>query len=113
MDDRPGMMTLQEYQSLALRTIGNCDLTVCALGLSGESGEVADHIKKVVGHGHDLDKAKVKKELGDVLWYVAAGAELIGETLEDVAKANIEKLKKRYPDGFDPERSKNRQPGDD
>lgn len=108
--------TLNQYQEEALRTArvneaDKCeplDLARDALGVAGEAGEVADLIKKVVGHGHPIDPDKVKKELGDVLWYVAVLAHRVGFTLEEVAQANVDKLRKRYPDGFDPERSKNR-----
>lgn len=77
-------------------------------GLTGEAGEVADLIKKHFGHGHELDLIKVNKELGDVLWYLSQLAEQFGLSLDDVAQANIDKLKKRYPDGFSEEASKNR-----
>ena len=77
-------------------------------GLTGESGEVADLIKKHFGHGHVLDQDKLKKELGDVLWYLSQLAEQFGLELSDVAETNIDKLKKRYPDGFSEEASRNR-----
>lgn len=109
-------MTLDKYQQHALRTarvneddkLNALDFARDALGVAGEAGEVADIVKKVVGHGHALDADKVNKELGDVLWYVAVLAHRVGFTLEEVAKANVEKLRARYPEGFDPERSKNR-----
>jgi len=112
-------MTLNRYQEEALRTatvnakkpLEPLELARDALGVAGEAGEVADLVKKHVGHGHPLDPDKVKKELGDVLWYVAVLAERCGFSLEDVARANVEKLRKRYPKGFDPERSKNRDEG--
>lgn len=78
------------------------------LGIAGEAGEVADVIKKEVFHDHPEDTEKIKKELGDVLWYVAAVATVYKLDLEDIAVANLEKLKKRYPDGFSSERSLNR-----
>jgi NTP pyrophosphatase (non-canonical NTP hydrolase) len=77
-------------------------------GLAGESGEVADLIKKQIGHGHDLDKDKLTKELGDVLWYLSQVAQQYEISLSTVATANIEKLRKRYPDGFTEAASKNR-----
>ena len=70
------------------------------MGVAGEAGEVADMIKKHLGHGHDLDRDKLIKELGDCLWYTATLAKLIGCTLSDVAQQNVEKLAKRYPGGF-------------
>lgn len=83
-------------------------LAINALGVAGEAGEVADLVKKHVGHGHALDRDKLAKELGDVLWYVAALAHDIGIDLSTVAALNIEKLRRRYPDGFSTERSINR-----
>lgn len=106
---------LDAYQLAAMRTTihargdaGANALTWNALGIAGEAGEVADLIKKHVGHGHELDRAKLTKELGDVLWYVAALAHDIGVDLSTVARENVEKLKTRYPDGFSQERSINR-----
>lgn len=104
-------MKLDEYQKLTLRTAGDISLPILGLGVAGEAGEVADIIKKVEGHGHELDPAKLGKELGDVLWYVAVTAHKIGIPLSEVASGNIEKLKKRYPEGFSEERSRNR-PGE-
>lgn len=77
-----------------------------ALGLAGEAGEAADCIKKAVFHRHGVDLDKLRKELGDVLWYVAAIATKLNLTLDDVMVANIEKLKARYPEGWDAERSR-------
>lgn len=110
-------MSMDDYQRAALRTATvdafdpreSLGLARDALGLTGEAGEVADHVKKFVGHGHALDTDKVKKELGDVLWYVAVLAYRIGCTLEEVAEANVEKLRARYPDGFSAQRSINRE----
>lgn len=106
-------MNFDEYQKLALRTSnltsGTLRLAYLGLGLTGEAGEVVEHIKKHVGHGHDLNVDAVAKELGDVLWYVAVMADALGLTLEDVAARNIEKLRKRYPCGFSREASQNRE----
>lgn len=112
-------MKFNEYQQLAERTanmdhtngmtIRDYRLTNFGLGISGEAGEVTDHIKKIVFHGHKLDKDNIKKELGDVLWYVATLATTVGLDLEEIAVANIEKLMKRYPDGFSQEKSVNRE----
>ena len=107
--------TFGEYQAEMLRTCihprGNRDstsLTWDALGVAGEAGEVADLVKKVVFHGHPLDVDKLKAEMGDVLWYLASLCNTLGIDLADVAEANIEKLKKRYPHGWDPQRSQQR-----
>lgn len=82
-----------------------------ALGLAGEAGEVADEIKKAVLHRHGISeevRMKLKKELGDVLWYVAALCTNLRFNMEDVMTANIQKLKERYPDGYSAERSVSR-----
>ena len=81
---------------------------VAAISLCEESGEVAGLIKKHIGHGHDLDSVKLTDELGDVLWYIQEIAHLSGIPLDRIARRNLEKLKARYPDGFDSERSINR-----
>ena len=84
-------------------------LNLAALGLTGESGEVADHIKKVLFHGHALDVNHVAKELGDILWYLGLACDAIGYSLDDVMQMNVDKLHNRYPNGFDAERSLNRE----
>ena len=102
-------MTLDEYQAHARRSAEPTrNLAVLGLGLAGESGEVADHIKKHLAHGHELGRDKVAKELGDVLWYVAMTADAVGFTLCEIAQKNVEKLQKRYPNGFNEEASRNR-----
>ena len=103
-------MTINEYQKLAFRTaIGTESLILnSALGLCGESGEVADLVKKCRFQGHDLDKKKIIEELGDVCWYIAIMSKGLGVDLETVMQMNIEKLEKRYPNGFDPKKSINR-----
>ncbi|WGF40274.1 MULTISPECIES: nucleoside triphosphate pyrophosphohydrolase family protein [Lysinibacillus] len=103
-------MNLNEYQLLATRTAAKHDneLVNYGLGIAGEAGEVADLIKKAMFHGHVIDHVEVKKELGDVMWYLANIARLAGLSLDEIAEANIEKLKKRYPDGFSTEASINR-----
>lgn len=99
-------MKLSEYQREAKRTMTidpermQVLLALYALGLAGESGEVIEHVKKFFGHGHELERLKVRKELGDVLWYLAAIAEVCGLNLDDVAEANVQKLRERYPNGF-------------
>ncbi len=65
-------------------------------------------VKKAFFHGHELDRDKVKKELGDVLWYVAVMADALDMPLGDVAQHNIDKLAQRYPEGFSQDRSRNR-----
>lgn len=103
-------MNFNEYQELAARTAKphREEILNYGLGVAGEAGEVADMIKKVRFQGHSYSKEEVCKELGDVLWYVSQLARLTQLTLEEVAEANIIKLKKRYPNGFSEERSVNR-----
>lgn len=110
-------MTLNEYQKLALRTAGehktNLDcLENAALGLAGESGEFCDLLKKSMYQGRAFDLEHFKKEAGDILWYLALAAKGLQISLEDIAIGNIEKLKLRYPDGFDPIRANSRKSGD-
>ena len=110
-------MSPNEYQGLAMRT-SNRELSKeehllnGVLGLCGESGEIADIVKKNRMQGHALDIEHIAKELGDVCWYIAETATAIGCDLETIMRMNIEKLKKRYPEGFDTERSQNRVKGD-
>ena len=105
-------MTINDYQKEALRTAGEADLVNGVLGLCGESGECADIVKKYLFQGHDLDTEHLAKELGDVAWYLAVTAYAIGYDLETVLRLNARKLRKRYPDGFDTEKSQNRKEGD-
>ena len=103
-------MNVNEYQELAMRTL-NPDLDKkdvlinSVMGLCGESGEAIDIVKKWYAHGHELDKEHLAKELGDIAWYLAEAATALDMSLEDILTANIEKLKKRYPEGFDTNRS--------
>ena len=102
-----------KYQELAMRTnrpeaTPEQNLVNGCLGLSGETGEVCDIVKKYLFQGHKLERDRIADELGDVLWYVALTAKGIGYSLNDIMEHNIEKLKKRYPNGFEKERSINR-----
>lgn len=104
-------LTANDYQRMAMRTAGEDHsqfLDNAIMGLCGEVGECADIVKKHHFQGHDLDNEKLKDELSDVCWYVALLATALGVSLENVMLHNIEKLKKRYPDGFSKERSINR-----
>lgn len=106
-------MDFGTYETAASRTAPRArpeqeTLLLAGLGLAGEAGEVADHIKKVAFHGHALDQEHVTEELGDILWYVALAARAVGVTLEEVAARNIAKLERRYPDGFSEEKSRQR-----
>lgn len=104
------MTTFFEYQTTASRTFNpnntpEDNLLNFSLGLAGETGEVIEQVKKHVYHGQPLDQEKFKKELGDVLWYLAGLATVVGADLEEVAINNIKKLKARYPNGFSKDRS--------
>ena len=79
------------------------------MGLCGESGEAIDLVKKHLAQGHELDREKLARELGDVAWYLAETATAIGYPLEEILQMNIDKLRARYPEGFAVERSVNRE----
>ena len=107
-------MTGNEYQKLAMRTANEeCfNLANAGLGLSGEAGEATDIIKKCLFHGHVLDGKHLAKELGDVMWYIALVATIIGCDLDEIMQMNIDKLKARYPEGFSEYKSQHRAAGD-
>lgn len=124
-------MTGNEYKRLAMRTNDGkstyrlcasmaendtyCDMggvIMAAFGLSGEVGELNDMIKKWIFHNSSIDITHAKKELGDIMWYVACMAESFGWSLDEIMEMNIDKLKKRYPDGFDTEKANNRMKDD-
>lgn len=103
-------MTPNEYQKLAMTTLNpqlsQKDVLINAvMGLCGESGEAIDIVKKHLHQGHELDREKLVKELGDIAWYLAEAATALNIDLETVLERNIEKLKSRYPEGFSAERS--------
>lgn len=104
-------MTGNEYQREALRTASGMNyehhgmLINGALGLCGEAGEVADIVKKAVFQGHEVDVEHIAEELGDCAWYLAITASAIGMGLDDIFERNKAKLRERYPDGFDSEKS--------
>ena len=106
-------MTINENQQLAMKTLNPAlsekDILINGvMGLCGESGEAIDIVKKWLAQGHELDREKLKKELGDICWYLAETATALDCDLEDIMAANIEKLQKRYAEGFDTEKSVNR-----
>lgn len=106
-------MNFDDYQKKALEK-DNKELTAFehmttkTLGLCGESGEVAELIKKHIGYRQDLNKDHLKKELGDILWYISTLASHSGLSLKEIAQENLRKLDKRYPKGFDSERAINK-----
>lgn len=82
------------------------------LGLAGEAGETLDMIKKWVFHEKDLDLVHFKRELGDVMWYVAMICHSMEINLDEILQMNVDKLKARYPEGFDTVRANHRAEGD-
>ena len=108
-------MFVNEYQTLAARTIATSDTKTmrdhAMMGMVSEMGELFGLYQKVY-QGHSFDEEHAKKELGDLLWMIAEYCTSMGWYLADVMTMNIEKLKARYPDGFDPEKSLHRQDGD-
>ena len=109
-------MTGNEYQYLATRTI-NANLTVRDMelhamhGMAGEIGELHSIYQKEY-QGHDVDLEHIKKELGDLLWFIAEYCTSYDWNLEEIMQMNIDKLKARYPEGFEYEKSLNRKEGD-
>lgn len=106
-------LTANEYQKKAMTTLNPAlskqdVLLNGVMGLCGESGECIDLVKKHLHQGHPLDREKLAKELGDVAWYLAETAWALDIPLEDILRGNLDKLKKRYPQGFDAEKSVNR-----
>lgn len=110
-------MNPNEYQKLAMRTCSipyedkESMIRHGVFGLASEAGEVAGIFQKVY-QGHSVDPEHLKKELGDCLWMIAEICEAMDFTIEGVMQLNIDKLKKRYPEGFTSERSLNRVEGD-
>lgn len=106
-------MTINEYQKLAMTTLNPSlsekDILINGvMGLCGEAGEAIDIVKKHLAQGHELDREHLIGELGDIAWYLAETATVLGMDLEEVLQRNIDKLRARYPEGFDTEKSKNR-----
>lgn len=105
-------MDMSIYQNLARRTqnpsLDKHQRLLHALhGLSAEVGEIHAIYQKVY-QGHTLDTARVTDELGDLFWFAAELCDVLGVSMDDVAQENVEKLRRRYPEGFSEERSLNR-----
>ena len=106
-------MNFSDYQDLSKRTMPEVNTykdlqdtaSNFALGFVCEAAEAGDHIKKFAHHGHELDQAKVKEEIGDALFYAAGLASLFNFDLGSIAADNVEKLRKRYEKGFSKEAS--------
>lgn len=111
-------MTFKQYQKETLRTASGMNIASLkdvnsyilngVLGMNEEAGEAIGIVKKHIYQGHEFDKKHLAEEICDCVWYIAVTANGIGYTLEDIAKMNVEKLRKRYPNGFETERSINR-----
>lgn len=111
-------MNFNEYQTLAARTLKKeesieINIVNLAMGIAGESGETVDYLKKVLFHGHEFEVEKFASELGDILWYVTSLCTILNINLEEIADYNVQKLIKRYPDGFKTEDSINRSDDDE
>lgn len=130
---RPVTMTGNGYQKQAMRTNDGVDtdrlvnaiehgrdsgikdtgdLLLACLGIAGEAGETIDIVKKHIFHQKPLDTEHLKKELGDIMWYIALFADAMGWDVEDVMRTNIAKLNKRYQHGFNVHDANNRREGD-
>ena len=110
-------MQVNEYQTMAMATLNPAlskkDVLInSVMGLCGESGEAIDIVKKWLAQGHELNKERLIRELGDVAWYLAEAATALDVPLEEILQANLDKLQKRYPEGFSAERSAVRLQGD-
>lgn len=110
-------MDANEYQRLAMTTLNPAlekkDVLInSVMGLCGEAGEAIDLVKKWLAQGHELDRARLAKELGDVAWYLAEAATALDLPLGDILQGNLDKLRTRYPEGFDARRSADRSEDD-
>lgn len=110
------MDKFDEYQKSARRTqvtgLSDIDKLYHAIfGLTSEAGEVSGILQKVY-QGHAIDKKHLARELGDCLWMISEACDVINIPLKDVAQMNIDKLRARYPEGFDAEHSLHRKKGD-
>lgn len=110
-------MQANEYQKAAMATLNLAldkkDVLInSVMGLCGESGEAIDIVKKWLMQGHELDKEHLVRELGDVAWYLAEAATALDIPLEAVFQGNLDKLRQRFPNGFDTGASVNRTEND-
>lgn len=123
-------MNGKEYQELAMRTYDGYAMNRLSsdvisatfyetaallngvLGLAGEAGEVSDLIKKGIFHEKGIDREHLEKELGDVMWYIALICHTCSFDLDEIMQMNIDKLKVRYPEGFDVVKANNREDTD-
>ena len=103
----------------ALDVEGDADiprLLTAALGLTAESGEFTEVVKKIILQGKPYNEDNVfhmKRELGDICWYLAQACMALDTTFDEIIEMNVDKLKARYPGGeFDVHKSENRKEGD-
>ena len=96
-------------------TINPSLLLTAAMGLAAECGEFTEIPKKIVFQGKPVNEENIfhmKRELGDIMWYISQACIALDTSIEDIIYMNIEKLEARYPDGFESFRSNNRSEGD-
>ncbi len=110
-------MLVNDYQEKAMTTLNPAldkkDVLInSVMGLCGESGEAIDIVKKWLMQGHELDKEHLIKELGDVAWYLAEAATALDVPLETILQGNLDKLRQRFPNGFDTQASVHRKKED-
>ena len=110
-------MQVNEYQKAAMATLNPAldkkDVLInSVMGLCGESGEAIDIVKKWLMQGHELDREHLIRELGEVAWSLAEAATALDVPLEAVFQGNLDKLRQRFPNGFDTRASVNRKAGD-
>lgn len=107
----PQLATFQDYEAEVERTAAGLqaqNLPILGLGLAGEAGEAADIIKKVFGHGHQMTPEVEKdlvNEIGDLMWYCVAVLRTLGVPMQEALQRNVDKLRRRYPEGFSTEAS--------
>ncbi len=100
------MTSLSEYQKICNATAKKDfnspteEIMCWGLGVAGEAGDVAGCIKKVHSHRNETQKRGVRENIGDTLWYLAMVCNFYGWNLDEILNENVEKLKKRYPNGF-------------
>ena len=106
-------MDIREFQRVSTRTLNKelskeQQVSNMIFGANGELGEVTDILKKFLFQGHKLDKQHLAEEIGDTLFYIVNLCTIYGLDVEDILQGNVDKLKKRFPQGFETERSINR-----
>ena len=107
---------MSRLTALEAENADTCKLLTAALGLTAESGEFTEVVKKIILQGKPYNEDNVfhmKRELGDICWYLAQACMALDTTFDEIIEMNVEKLEKRYPGGsFDVHKSENRKDGD-